>query len=585
MKVDGVSQGAISSYAFSNVTASHTIHADFAINTYSISSTKSSGGSITGSATLNYGSNKTFTITPSTGYYITNVKVDGVSQGAISSYVFSNVTASHTIHADFAINTYSISSTKSSGGSITGSATLNYGSNKTFTITPSTGYHITNVKVDGVSKGAITSYTFSNVTANHTIHADFAINTYSLSSSKNSSGGSITASAVVNYGSSKIFSITPSTGYHITNVKVDGVSKGAITSYTFSNVTANHSIHADFAINTYLLASSSGSGGSITSSTSVNHGSSKTFTITPSNGYHITNIKVDGVSKGAIGSYTFSNVTTAHIIHADFAINTYAITSTRSVGGSITSSASVIHGGSKTFSITPSSGYDISNVKVDGVSKGIISSYTFSNVTSAHSIHVDFVLRTLDYSISSWDFPYNTSLSKTISVNSNVSWSLSESLSWISLSKTSGSGSSSVVIYCTENTSTSSRSGTITLSGGGIIRTFTVSQEKKQVSLSVSETTVYMDNGGNPIPTVYVTCNHTWSVSDNASWITFSPSSGSGNGRFYIYGDYNGSNQNRSGQVTVVSGGISRTITVIQHGKPDDGSGDGGPVEWEEEGF
>ena len=36
------------------------------------------------------------------------------------------------------------------------------------------------VLVDGVSVGAVTSYTFTNVTANHTIAASFAINTYTI---------------------------------------------------------------------------------------------------------------------------------------------------------------------------------------------------------------------------------------------------------------------------------------------------------------------------------------------------------------------------------------------------------------------
>ena len=40
--------------------------------------------------------------------------------------------------------------------------------------------------------------------------------------------------------------ITPDSGYEIKNVLVDGVSKGKITSYTFENVTENHTIQAEF---------------------------------------------------------------------------------------------------------------------------------------------------------------------------------------------------------------------------------------------------------------------------------------------------------------------------------------------------
>jgi hypothetical protein len=49
------------------------------------------------------------------------------------------------------------------------------GSNQTFTITPDPNHHVLDVLVDGVSVGAVTSYTFTNVTAAHTIAASFAI--------------------------------------------------------------------------------------------------------------------------------------------------------------------------------------------------------------------------------------------------------------------------------------------------------------------------------------------------------------------------------------------------------------------------
>ena len=62
-------------------------------------------------------------------------------------------------------------------GSITpsGNVTVDYGQNVTFTITPDQGYVVSDVKVDGVSKGALSTYTFSNVTAGHTIRASFVV--------------------------------------------------------------------------------------------------------------------------------------------------------------------------------------------------------------------------------------------------------------------------------------------------------------------------------------------------------------------------------------------------------------------------
>ena len=55
-----------------------------------------------------------------------------------------------------------------------GTITVPKGGNKTFTITPDSGYCIKDVLVDNVSVGAVSTYTFENVTENHTIHATFA---------------------------------------------------------------------------------------------------------------------------------------------------------------------------------------------------------------------------------------------------------------------------------------------------------------------------------------------------------------------------------------------------------------------------
>ncbi|MBZ0158207.1 MAG: hypothetical protein K8I29_18580 [Alphaproteobacteria bacterium] len=88
------------------------------------------------------------------------------------------MTASKTVTATFSTTTstsYTITASAGTGGAISpsGSVSVSSGSSKTFTITPSSGYKIADVKVDGSSVGALSSYTFSNVTANRTISASF----------------------------------------------------------------------------------------------------------------------------------------------------------------------------------------------------------------------------------------------------------------------------------------------------------------------------------------------------------------------------------------------------------------------------
>ena len=53
----------------------------------------------------------------------------------------------------------------------------------------------------------------------------------------------------------------------------------------------------------------------------VPKGKNQTFTITPNDGYHIQDVKVDRESVGAVKEYTFKNVTEPHTIHATFARN------------------------------------------------------------------------------------------------------------------------------------------------------------------------------------------------------------------------------------------------------------------------
>jgi len=89
----------------------------------------------------------------------------------LPAYTFSNVQANHTISAAFTPITFTLTASAGTGGSISpsGTVTVNQGASQSFTITPNSGFLVSTVTVDGVNQGAITTYTFSNVTANHTI--------------------------------------------------------------------------------------------------------------------------------------------------------------------------------------------------------------------------------------------------------------------------------------------------------------------------------------------------------------------------------------------------------------------------------
>ncbi|MCK5212111.1 hypothetical protein KAJ89_05400, partial [Candidatus Parcubacteria bacterium] len=88
------------------------------------------------------------------------------------------VQADHTISATFAIIPpvhHTITPTAGANGTIDppNAVTVLQGNNQTFNIAANSGYHINDVLVDGISQGAITSYTFTNVQADHTISVSF----------------------------------------------------------------------------------------------------------------------------------------------------------------------------------------------------------------------------------------------------------------------------------------------------------------------------------------------------------------------------------------------------------------------------
>ncbi len=146
------------------------------------------------------------------------------------------------------VASHTITASADTGGTISpnGQVQVGYGDSQTFTITADTGYTIADVTVDGSSVGAVSTYTFDNVTADHTIAATFN-QVYTITASAGT-GGTIspTGAVQVTAGDSQTFTITPDTGNTIADVTVDGSSVGAVSTYTFDNVAADHTIAASF---------------------------------------------------------------------------------------------------------------------------------------------------------------------------------------------------------------------------------------------------------------------------------------------------------------------------------------------------
>ena len=319
--------------------------------TYSISQTNASFSASGGTGSVSVTTQPGCTWTASSGaswLTITSGK-NGTGNGVISYSVSANTnTDARTASSTFAgkvftvaqsgAATYTIRASASQGGIITpsGSVTVAQGANQSFTVTPNAGYQVSHVAIDGVPQEATSSYTFSNVTKDHTIAAVFSVKTYTINASAGS-GGSISPSGntSVNHGANQSYVISPNNGFTIADVIVDGVSQGATGPYIFSNVTSNHTISAVFKVNSFTITVSAGPGGTISPSESISvpNGGSQTFTISPDASHAISDVLVDGSSVGAVSSYTFRNVTGDHTIYALF-VPGYTLSITTSGTGS-----------------------------------------------------------------------------------------------------------------------------------------------------------------------------------------------------------------------------------------------------------
>lgn len=115
----------------------------------------------------------------------------GIAQLQNKSYVVAaikyNFTASPTtsylqiirIEAEAPVQIATITSSVVGNGSISPSGTISvpFGQDKTFTFTPSPGYQVDSVHVDGVLIGKVTAHTFQNIDSNHSIRVTFGLKT------------------------------------------------------------------------------------------------------------------------------------------------------------------------------------------------------------------------------------------------------------------------------------------------------------------------------------------------------------------------------------------------------------------------
>lgn len=365
------------SHTVTNIIATTTVKATFALDSTKVilTSTAGAGGSISplGKVEALKGSSRTYTITPNTGFYILDVKVDGKSVGRPTSHTLSNIQKAQTIAATFAKNPV-VTVKQAAGGTISPAGPVNVPFNGSvfFSFSAASGYAVDKILINGKAEDGATGKTIFSIQKNTTVSAIFKVQPNQIPvTSTAGAGGSISplGKVLVAQGGSRTFFITPAAGYRIADVKVNGVSKGAVSSTQVTDVQKPVTVAATFVKNPVISAKQA-EGGTITPSgdVSVSLGGSQSFTITPAMGYEIKNLIIDGKPQPTAGSHTFTNVTKNGSISAVFALsaNYVTVTANTGKGGRITPAgkSAAAKGSSPVFTLFPDANYRALSVKM-----------------------------------------------------------------------------------------------------------------------------------------------------------------------------------------------------------------------------
>jgi hypothetical protein len=194
---------------------------------------------------------------------------------------------------------------------------------------------------------------------------------------------------------------------------------------------------------------------------------------------------------------------------------------------------------------------DVTVSNTDGRSATLSNAYTFTNGSPC------------TYSISPTSSTVGSAASSgtvTVTSSTGCAWTASSGAGWLTItSGASGSGNGAVGYSVAANTSSSSRTGTLSIAGN----TYTVTQQGATCSYAVSPATDTMPSaGGTKSGTVTTTSGCAWTATSNASWLTVTPASGTGNGTLSYTATANSSTASRTGVLTV----SGQTITVTQTG-------------------
>ncbi len=322
------------------------------VPSFTISANAGAGGTVNPGLFTNVPQNGTviFDFTPSTGFRLQSVTgntltgcraISSFLAGNVVRYTISQINANCSYSGTFT-NLYTVTFTADVGGTVSpsGDLSVSFGSTRTITVTPNSGFRLTNVTGCGVvfSGGPAitgpTTWTTAAISSDCTVTAFFtALPTFTVTAAAGA-GGSISPTSVsVAQGQTTQFSVSPAAGFQIASVTGCGGTRSGNV-YTTAPITAACAVTATFSVAplpTFVVTAVAGSGGSITpATTNVIQGGTASFTVSANSGFAIASVSGCG---GALSGNIFNTaaISAACTISATFAATTTAPSTTRMI--------------------------------------------------------------------------------------------------------------------------------------------------------------------------------------------------------------------------------------------------------------
>ena len=155
--------------------------------------------------------------------------------------------------------------------------------------------------------------------------------------------------------------------------------------------------------------------------------------------------------------------------------------------------------------------------------------------------------------------------SKSFSITSNVSWTVTSSQDWCSVDPKTGKSDGGVSVSVDKNTSLSERTATITIQSEAGNQTIKVIQAGADPELRLNKNNLsFAAAEGNDVFTI--SSNTSWSITSNQDWCMVSSSSGSKDGTITVNVTENTSIDSRTATITVSADNLQQNIKVTQAG-------------------